>query len=381
MIEENIINNSRNIYYINNEKGNQEYTREVNECYYIILDALCLSVTSDRIKLTESFNFKDNKIEINLYCNILKEINNIIQELSSDLYIYLNKIFIIDELIKVIDFQKLKTINLEEIEEIRNYLRKSALIIQNNQIDKSNELIVNFEYIYDLLISKEIKNEGNSNYYNKYYDTLRYILFKEIAKTSDTNYHCKIFEKILQEEEIIKKSNDIFEILFKKYISEKDFKNNLSFIIKADDKIINLIENYLSNSKENHFALSETLLYFFEKKSIIYLNNALYNLKEPIFLENEPLDIFKDCSEFLGNLIKNRKNNSIKYIPQLYCLGYIKVFCFTFIKMFDEYEPKFKEPEKIIEVINKNIIKKVIKLYIYKILFNQNKIDVFFKSK
>ena len=155
----------------------------------------------------------------------------------------------------------------------------------------------------------------------------------------------------------------------------------MSFISKSDDEIINLIENFLvDNEKDYNFALSESLLYFFEKNSIIYLNNALYDLKEPILLEKEPLVIFKYCSNFLDNFIvkKNKLNKSEdKYIIQLYCLGYIKAYCYTFIKMFDEPEPKFKKPEIIIDSINENKLKSMIKLYIYKILFNQNKIDVF----
>ena len=45
--------------------------------------------------------------------------------------------------------------------------------------------------------------------------------------------------------------------------------------------------------------------------------------------------------------------------------------------MFDDPQPKFKEPEKIIEYINDNKLKKMIKLYIYKILFNQNQLDAY----
>ena len=157
----------------------------------------------------------------------------------------------------------------------------------------------------------------------------------------------------------------------------------MSIISKGDIEIINIIENNLiNNQEENYFALSETLLYFFEKNSIIYLHNALYDVKEPILLENEPLDIFKECSYYLDDFINNpekckENNNNIKYITQLYCLGYIKIYCFTFIKIFDEPVLKCKEPEKIIDFINENGLKNIIKLYIYKILFNQNKIDVF----
>ena len=385
MIKKEIYNENRNIQYITNENRNPEHTREVNECFYIILAGLCLSITSEEIKLTESFNDED-KVEINLYCNILKEINNILQSLNIDLYIYLNEMYIIDELKEVIELQKHKKINIEKIEEIRKSLRQSAFIIQNDQPDKIDELIVNFQNTYDLLITKEIKTEVDIHYYNKYYDTLRYIFYKEMTKITNINYRCKILEKILQEKEIIKKSNDIFQILLKKYISvkagEKEFKNNISFLSKADDEILNLIENNLKdNEKDNYFALSETLLYFLEKNSIIYLNNALYDTKEPKLLEEEPLEIFKECSKFLHDFEKNQnkieEKYNIKYIIKLYCLGYIKTFCFTFIKMFDEQEPKCKNPDNIINAINEDKLSKMIKLYIYKILYNQNQIDVF----
>jgi hypothetical protein len=46
--------------------------------------------------------------------------------------------------------------------------------------------------------------------------------------------------------------------------------------------------------------------------------------------------------------------------------------------MFDSDEPKFKEPEKIIELLNEEkSINKMIRLYIYKILFNKYQIDAF----
>ena len=102
MIKKEIYNENRNIQYITNENRNPEHTREVNKCFYIILTGLCLSMTSEEIKLTESFNDED-KVEINIYCNILKEVNNVLQILNIDLYIYLNEIYIIDELKEVIE--------------------------------------------------------------------------------------------------------------------------------------------------------------------------------------------------------------------------------------------------------------------------------------
>ena len=121
--------------------------------------------------------------------------NNILQNLNNDLFIYLNEMYIIDELKEVIELQKLKNINIEKIEDIRKYLRGNTLILQNIQADKTKELIENFKKIYNSLISKEIKAE-DKKYYNKYYDTLKYICFRKINKIADTKYRCKILEYI-----------------------------------------------------------------------------------------------------------------------------------------------------------------------------------------
>ena len=63
-------------------------------------------------------------------------------------------------------------------------------------------------------------------------------------------------------------------------------------------------------------------------------------------------------------------------------MGYIKSFIYTFIKGFDDNKYKSKEPNKIIDVINgNNSIYKMIRIYIYKILYNNFKIDIFIDKK
>ena len=394
MIEEKINDENKSIRYITNENRNPEHTREVNECYYIFLAILCFIITSDKIKLTESLNLSSDKkddniatVEINHYCGILKEINNILQNISTDLLLYLNEMYIIDELIEIIELQKLKKIDIEKIQKIREYLRKSAEILQNNQPDKINELIGNLDDIYkELSISKDILIKEDKKYYDKYYDTLRFIFYKEINKIADINYRVKILEYLIKEKEIIKKSNDIFQILLKQYVKKNNFKKARKLILEGKDEIIKVIENNLLDSQQdNYFSLTETLLYFFEKNSFIYLKSVLYDEKEPLSLEKEPMDIFKECYEALQDLIEGKKKEKYdknnKYITKLFCLGYIKTYCYTFIKVFDNDKAKY-DPEKIIETINKKkLICKMIRLYIYKILYNQNQIDVFLNQK
>ena len=98
-------------------------------------------------------------------------------------------------------------------------------------------------------------------------------------------------------------------------------------------------------------------------------------------MEKEPMSIFKDCISYLQDFADNKtrkydKNN--KYVARFFCLGYIRIFIYIFIKMFDDDDAKFKEPEKIIEIINENkTINNMIQIYIYKILFNKHDIDAF----
>jgi len=92
MIYDSIYDIERPIQYIVNEEKNPEFKREVNECFYILLVGLCLSVTSKDMQLVE--------ITIKDYYNKLKEINNILQNLNHDLNIYINELYIIDDLIK-----------------------------------------------------------------------------------------------------------------------------------------------------------------------------------------------------------------------------------------------------------------------------------------
>ncbi len=202
--------------------------------------------------------------------------------------------FIIDELIKVIELQSLEEIDFEKIQTVREYLRKSSYIIQSNQSDKIDELISNLDDIYrELLIpNEEIKEKGNL-FYNKYYDTLRYIFYNEIIKVNDKNYRAEVLKYLIKEKEIIKNSNNIFQILLKQHMKvNKDFKNTKKYLLEAKDEYIPIIEKNLLDSEQcNYFSLAETLLYFFEKNSLIYFNFLYYDSKETkstYLMEKEP---------------------------------------------------------------------------------------------
>jgi len=179
---------------------------------------------------------------------------------------------------------------------------------------------------------------------------------------------------------MLKKSNDIFQIVLKNYVKKDKFKGSMIDILNGNDTIIKFIEKKLN---ENNLILEETLLYFFEKNSLNYLKNNLKNKNEEVYLEDEPLEILKICIKFLENYINESENiaSKLKQLCKLSCFGYIKTYCYSFIETFNDVKPKFKDPKKIIDVINvDNIIHKMIRIYIYKIFYNNFQID-FFKNK
>ena len=77
---------------------------------------------------------------------------------------------------------------------------------------------------------------------------------------------------MIKENEIIINSNEILQLLLKTIIIPLKgiFIKTVSKILNEKNEIVNIIENILDNPNENnHFTLSETLLYFFEKNSNI----------------------------------------------------------------------------------------------------------------
>ena len=379
---------TESIKYITNEKKNPKHTKEVNECFYKLLASFCYSITSDEIKLidiSEPKSKNEIQIEINEYCGYLKEINKIMQNLNDELYIFLNEMYIIDELIKIIEiFKKIKSYDkIQKINEIKNIIRENAEIIQKYALNQeqtqfSQKLITNFKEMYSKIIVEEENKDKD------YYDKLGYILFKEIKKIPDISYRCEILEKLLLEKEIIKKSNNIFQILLKNYLKIDKYKDNRKNIAEKDDNILKLLEKEIANN----FVLEITLLYLFEKNSLIYIQNILKNKNEKekeknkIYLDDEPLDILKECIESLENYLNNKEKKKSaaknKEISKLFCLSYIKIFITIFIKIFKDENTKWKDPAKIIEVINEdNNTCKMIRIYVYKILYNNYKIDFF----
>ena len=76
MIEDSINNKNYSIKYIVNQNTNPEHTIEVNECFFILLTGICLSIISEDIKLTDLNdcieNYRNNEVDKTNYHDQLK---------------------------------------------------------------------------------------------------------------------------------------------------------------------------------------------------------------------------------------------------------------------------------------------------------------------
>ena len=394
-----IINNNitnLNLKYITNKEKNPENTAIVNECYYLILASIIYSILPPNI----DFN-KMKSLELNHYIDSLISSSKIISDLNDNLKIYLSEKYILEEFILI--YKILEENNKSNSGLLYNFsevLKDNSLIIQNNfnndQKIVSEELLENYKKLYNLLTEKLCSTDKN------YFDLLKNIFFKEINKLNDIDYRTMIFDDLIKENEVIKKSCCIFQILFDDIIktSKEKYIKTLKNLLDNQSEIILIIENILKNNKEeNYFTLMETLLYFFEKNSLIYLDNILNeyivkdkkydkqkdNKKEKYTLDNETetLKIFKDCIANLEEYNDPKKNkNKNKNISKLFSIGYIKAYCYKFINfIFNDDKNSIKDYSKIIKEINSSkTASKIIILYIYKIIYNLNDKDAYLFS-
>ena len=379
----------RNVRYIAQEKRNPQHTEEINECFYILLASICQCVTDE--------NSMDCNDAIYYSIPIFKESLQIIDRLSDDLLLYLNEKYIIEEFLLIIRAAYIyQYIENDFPKNILKYLKDLSFVIQaepENKIVKLNKSFLNLnKYIINQL---KIKNDENDNFENNEekveykYSLLSSFYLSELRRLSDINYKANVLEQILMNDKVIKKSLESFKILFKNILQPEidKFENILINLTNKSDIILQMIE------KKDSIALNDTLFYLFEKNSFIYFEKAenvdenkmkkkfatFYEKKKSIHLINdEPLLIFENCIKYLESLVTREDNKTKnKKMKKLFCLAYIRVFIYKFVHIIKGAPLDFEE-NKIIEVINgkkekkETELRKMIKLYLYKVVFNIN---------
>ena len=389
--------------YITHEKKNPEITTEVNECFYKIIASFCYSIIPPYI------DFK-KKIRTIDYINSLTSAMKIIKGLNDDLNIFSIEVDLIDELIRIYEILSLnEKLDGDQLTEICSILKSNNLILQTNEKIQSEELVGEFKNLISALNKSLTDND------KKYFKLLKFIFYKEIKKVPDVRYRTAIFQEIIKDAEIIVDSNNILQILLFPLVKpRKDiFPKSIHEILKATDyDVAVIIENLLSESENRdekiYNALNETLLYYFEKNALMYFHDIFHG-KEKMLFENDegeedkkskeedkkakgedkklekrigPLKLFNKCVKYLIDYKKgnNKLEGKNKNICKLFCLGYLRAYCSTFIDLIDSNSKNLKDISKIInEINNSKELSKIISFYVWKAIYNKNKknIDIF----
>ena len=178
-----LISNNK-IKYITKEDRNPEHTTEVNECFYIILGALYLSITDfENIILFDPNNNRDFvtvkenqiKVEIDIYLSCLKDIIKVSKPFNDMLFLFSNELYIIINLNSIISLLKLQEndyVDIQIVENIVKILREGIDIIRQSKFIKIAELKKNVEDLINI-ISENIQNKDK-----QYYSLIRNIIIQ-----------------------------------------------------------------------------------------------------------------------------------------------------------------------------------------------------------
>ena len=223
---------------------------------------------------------------------------------------------------KVEESQKEPAINqnlVKSIKEIKNETNNNN-IIENDTQDK---LCSNLEIIYETLsdIKGIFKNKKNFDYY----EFVSSVLLYELNKNNFPKYRKLMLEKIINNNNLIKKSSQIIDIIIQNSgvnYQPKKIKNNLKYLSSEISPALSLL-----NKTENNI-LEEILMNIFERNIAIYFE--LLPNKNEIFLDKS-FSIFKDTIKILDdisnkNKVKNTKNSNLL---KLYSIVYVKMYLYN----------------------------------------------------
>jgi hypothetical protein len=219
---------------------------------------------------------------------------------------------------------------------------------------------------------------------------IAYVLWNEFNKIIFEDYRIKIIEIILDNNELIRYSTQIMTFIINNILdhSIEGIGNNLDII---HDSKSNFLKK-LNNSKK--VFLDEILINIFETKINIYSDSIPYASDE--ILENyypkvyfdkinkinsnnvgiildQSFKAFQKYLDYLelAALDKKKKNNS--HIIKLYALTYVKIYLSKLLNYLKVRKNNLLDASEIMKIIkgkNNNNFRKVIKIYIFKLIYN-----------
>ena len=363
-------------------KRNPEYTSIVNEVFFLSLDSILRIITCNN-------EIYDKPIgELFELINVEKEILQNSLQLENNLNIRSKEVFSLQQILKLVDSFYLNKLNSKNnFEPIFLYFRKQ--IIYNNE-KLQRKLCDNFKEFYGFLTEKlEKLNNNNFNFYK----VLSFIFLNEYIKITYEPFRELLIEKILENNDFIKNSSQIFKIILENIINAfpSSMISNFDYIKKEKSELVKKI-----NNTKNLF-LDEVIMNIIEGKISIYFeyiptldpktteksypkyykdNTSGIKNETGIVFDNS-LNIFEQTINFLdsiSNQVSIDEDKENIHLCKLYSIVYVKMYLSKtvyFIK--EKYELMGGDIKKIINVIqeikNKEFAK-VIKIYVFKLFYS-----------
>ena len=243
-----------------------------------------------------------------------------------------------------------------------------------------NLLIGNIkETLYDSSKEKEIKGDII------YYELISKIILIEILRENNIKYKIYILNKfLLEDERLFIQSNLILKLILKDFVSTNTDYFQYSFF-KLSNPDLKVLEK-----KTNNDWIKETLINIFEQISLKYIQNLIDENERHKIKNRKNILIylksyFEKCLKIIEISFINIKQEKIKVLSnnnliKLFSISFIRVYLKVFIDWINKNKlTKSIEIEEIIKAINgkkDNNFRDIIKCFIYKIIYNNNKQDI-----
>ena len=319
-----------------------EYTREVNESFFIIYESLikCIFKYQDKYKNIHEDIFYE-------YLNSIQKLSKTATQIYYKLFLPSNEIYTLQILINIFTtFNSCKKKNNIDIQDsfvniINIIANEKELISSKNYTeleDNYGMLYVEIEKLidgeinekeYSLLINNIFVYRYNKSLDKEYRKAISLIFFGNISN-HQLNYIFPILKRLIDNVEPktlpISEDEENDEILEKECI--QDF---MSTFINVDPDKIQLFENLNNNNNEN---LELNILYFFECECNLYFKklengkkiNEIKSADAVNYMNEILLDLsFKYFEKAMNYYLdESRFKRNIKKLGKIYCIAYIK---------------------------------------------------------
>ena len=360
------------IIYEINEKC-PEYTSIVNKALFNGFESILKVINSSKELY---LNLKDNSKIINMKKEILSQMN----KFNLNLKLFSKELLTLQEIIEIINgLNKLNKCSSDNLVTIIKYYSGYNL---------NDNLVESFETFFNYLENIFDKNDS-------YYKIISIVFKNEFIKNNNNNdFKRKIVEIIINKNEYILCCYKLLYIILDFDIKPSKMKDNFKDILE-EPNLLPIINNKCNNEylEQCIFNVYDFLFtqYFTKTKGNLTKKfneddaNLLKKLSQSIKNKKDKddntgiifdlsFDIFGKCVRFLDEIDENNGQNN--NLGKLYSISYIKAYLNQLVKfsLDDKTRNQMGAINIIINLImeRNNNIRKLIKIYIIKLIYNSN---------